>query len=538
MAQGTPGLVIGGRYRLERTLGAGGFGRVWAARDEMLETDVAVKELVLEQGLPEAVREDRLRRARREARNAAKLRDHPHIVSVHDVVIVDEAPWIVMQLVTGGTLQERLARQKRLSVAETAKLAEALLAALDAAHKQGIIHRDIKPANVMLTPEHHILLADFGIAHNQADSKLTGTGMVIGSPAYLSPERAGSQRAEAPSDLFSLGTTLYEAVEGNCPFQRDSPAGSLHAVAYEEAPPMRRAGRLEPLITALLEKDPADRPSIPEARRLLNSRSATQETEETTKGVKGVKGATREQSKEQTKEQTGPARQQATLRIENQTGSWLGVVLDDAYRETLRHGTTGTYELDPGTRKAEVKSDGYYSVPCVLHLKAGATESVAAQLRGQDVLLGSRQRPAERTPPIPIPKQESTAGLWFGLLAAAGIVLALLYGNNTAFADWVSSGLNAEVSSAQKDDCVHPTDDGEWVQVPCWSAATKYRVEYRVAASGNIQGLTPLTIGDETYDGCDSHGSWRDGNDSLQTVSFQGPNGAPWELCVNSYLGD
>ncbi|MFC9297580.1 serine/threonine-protein kinase [Streptomyces sp. NPDC057011] len=502
MAQGTQGLLLGGRYRLERVLGAGGFGRVWAARDETLQTDVAVKELIVEPHLPEAERHDRLRRARREARNAAKLRDHPHIISVHDVVIVDEAPWIVMQLVSGGTLQERLAQRKRLSVDDTAKLAKALLSALDAAHEQGIVHRDIKPANVMLADDHQILLTDFGIAVNRTDSRLTATGLVIGSLPYLSPERAQGKEAGPASDLFSLGTTLYEAVEGVSPFHRDDPAGSLHAVAFEETPPMRRAGRIEPLIKSLLEKNPADRPSIAKALKLLDAPS--------------------------------PQKEQATLQIENQTGDWLGITLDDAYRETVRPGATGTYSLAPGARKVVVKSNGHNSAPCVLHLKPGTTERIAARQQGKDVLLGSQQKPAEQ-PPAP-PASQSKARPLLGWIAAIAVTLTILYAENNSFANWVSSGLNGDVSSAEVGDCVHNTDGDDWVKVPCWSGATTYTVDYRIASSVSW----PLFFSDESKKtGCDGFYYYKADSKAVdahlyRTVTFPGPNAKPWELCVKS----
>ncbi|MFD8902643.1 serine/threonine-protein kinase [Streptomyces ardesiacus] len=415
MEQGTPGMLVGGRYRLERVLGAGGFGRVWAARDETLQTEVAVKELLLEPHLPETERLDRLHRAGREARNAAKLRDHPHIVSVHDVVVVDGTPWIVMQLVSGGTLQDSLAGPGRLSVTEATRLAGALLRALGAAHEQGIIHRDVKPANVMLTDDHQILLTDFGIAVNGTETRLTRTGLVIGSLPYLSPERARGKEAGPASDLFSLGTTLYEAVEGTCPFHREDPLGSLHAVAYEEAPPMRRAGSLGPLIAALLAKNPADRPSVPRALELLETPSRKKKQEKPTARATPTQAAS-----------SGSSR--ATLEIDNRTGGRLDVVLDDVHRHTLAPEATGTYPLAPGVRKVAVKSDGHTSAPCVLHLKAGTTERIPARNRGRDVLLGSQQRPVETPPKVPT---AARALLWALALAAA---LSILYAANNAFA--------------------------------------------------------------------------------------------------------
>ncbi|GAB2894755.1 protein kinase domain-containing protein [Streptomyces mayteni] len=266
-----PGKLIGGRYELTEPIGSGGFGRVWKARDQRLQADVAVKGLYLPPSASPTEREERLKRAEREVLNAARLRDHPNIVSVHDVVVEDDIPWMVMRLVVGRALGERLRESGPLSVGEATDVARALLKALNAAHQAGIVHRDIKPANVMLADNGEILLTDFGIATHETDVSLTVTGGVIGSVPYMAPERVHGEKGQAPSDLFSLGVTLHEAVEGASPFNRDSTPASLHAVAYEDPPPPRRAGTLTPLITRLLAKAPDDRPTVAEALALLDS---------------------------------------------------------------------------------------------------------------------------------------------------------------------------------------------------------------------------------------------------------------------------
>ncbi|MGO1053757.1 serine/threonine-protein kinase [Crossiella sp. CA198] len=268
------GRVIGGRYRLVERLAAGGFGRVWRAYDESLRVEVAVKEVWLPPTLSATERAERLERAEREARNAAALRAHPNIVPVYDIVIDDGVPWMVMRLIEGQSLAERL-QQRRLSEAETREVATALLAALGAVHTAGIVHRDVKPANVMLAEGGEVLLTDFGIAVHRADRRVTESGMIIGSLEYLSPERARGQDGAAPSDLFSLGVTLYRAVEGVSPFRREPPIGALDAIKFAEAPPMKRAGDLEPLISRLLTKDPDRRPTVAEARALLDPPSET-----------------------------------------------------------------------------------------------------------------------------------------------------------------------------------------------------------------------------------------------------------------------
>ncbi|MEY9856515.1 serine/threonine protein kinase [Catenulispora sp. GAS73] len=265
-----PGRLVGGRYRLVDRLGSGGMGRVWRAHDQTLGIDVAVKEVSLPFMLSEKQLAERLSRAEREARNTVRLRDQPGIVTVHDVVIDDDVPWIVMQLVTGSSLDEHLTEHGPLSVENAAKVADTMLRALAAAHAKGIVHRDVKPANVLLAKDGRVLLTDFGIAQAEGDSSLTMTGAVIGSAEYLAPERARAEEAGPPSDLFSLGVTLYQAVEGVSPFRRDSPTATMTAVLFEQPAPPKNAGRLTALLAALLAKDPSQRPTVQAALAMLN----------------------------------------------------------------------------------------------------------------------------------------------------------------------------------------------------------------------------------------------------------------------------
>ena len=263
------GRLIAGRYRLIELLGSGGMGQVWKARDETLNLDVAVKEIHLDAGGTDAAREEAKRRALAEARNAAALRDHPNIVAIHDAVLDDGVPWTVMRLVQGRSLAEELAVRGTLHPDEVARIAADLLSALAAAHTAGIIHRDVKPQNIMLDTGGNVLLADFGIAKNHADTTLTATGMFVGSLEYLAPERLNGQEDTPAVDLFSLGATLYEAVEGTSPFRRATPAATMAALAFEPLPTPKRAGPLEPLISALLERDPEARPNTAEALGIL-----------------------------------------------------------------------------------------------------------------------------------------------------------------------------------------------------------------------------------------------------------------------------
>ncbi|CNG37334.1 Probable serine/threonine protein kinase [Mycobacterium tuberculosis] len=262
------GHVLTGRYRLGERLGSGGMGTVWSAVDETLHRTVAIKEIVFPEVLTADERRVATDRAQREAR-AAALIDHPGVITVHDVVIEDERPWIVMELVRGASLAEVIRRDGPCPPAAAARIGSALLDALGAAHAQGIVHRDVKPGNVLLAEDGRVVLTDFGIASIEADPGLTRTGTFVGSPGYVAPERLREQPGGPESDLWSLGATLYTAVEGRPPFERDTLMAVLGAVLAEEPAPPRQAGHLSPLLWHLLQKDPSARPRTEDLRRAL-----------------------------------------------------------------------------------------------------------------------------------------------------------------------------------------------------------------------------------------------------------------------------
>ena len=257
-SHGAEGILVAGRYRLIERLGAGGMGRVWRAHDESLDCDVAVKEVWLPPMLSDSERAERLERAQREARNAARMRNHPHIVSVHDMVSDKGMPWIVMDLIPSQNLLQAVERHGPLPQEQVAKIGLGVLDALTASHAAGILHRDVKPANVLLTTDGRVLLTDFGIAVQEADLTMTASGVLIGSPEYVAPERARGEASDGASDLFSLGATLFFATEGRSPFLRDTAVGVLTAILFEETAPVTRVPALAPLISGLLTKDPGD----------------------------------------------------------------------------------------------------------------------------------------------------------------------------------------------------------------------------------------------------------------------------------------
>jgi tRNA A-37 threonylcarbamoyl transferase component Bud32 len=254
-----PGIrVLGGRYRLTHRVGRGGMGAVWQAHDELLGREVAVKEILLPQGLDEEQLAATRGRALREARAAARVR-HPAVVTIHDVVIEDDHPWIVMDYVRARSLDERLRDGGALPVTEVARIGEALIGALEAIHAQGIVHRDLKPANVLMEEDGHVVLTDFGIATIEGDARLTASGLLIGTPGYMAPERLAGRPGGPASDLWSLGAVLYTAVEGRLPYEGNTPMVIASAVLTRDPAEQRRSGPLGPVITGLLARDPADR---------------------------------------------------------------------------------------------------------------------------------------------------------------------------------------------------------------------------------------------------------------------------------------
>ncbi|GLY72272.1 serine/threonine-protein kinase [Actinoallomurus iriomotensis] len=262
-----PDEFLAGRYRLLDVIGRGGMGVVWRAWDADLDRTVAIKELRLPDGVDEGERATFYARLEREARAAARLK-HPGIVTVHDRLTVGGRPWIVMEYVEGGSLQDLLREHQRLDVGAVAALGTKMLTALRAAHAAGVVHRDVKPANVLLEGE-RVVLTDFGIAALEGDSTLTRSGAILGTPAFMAPEQVRGQDATPETDLWSLGATLYAAVEGRVPFGGANTGGIFVAIATEDPHPFVHAGPLTAVLAGLLDKDPARRLNADDAHRLL-----------------------------------------------------------------------------------------------------------------------------------------------------------------------------------------------------------------------------------------------------------------------------
>ncbi|MEN3263189.1 serine/threonine-protein kinase [Pseudonocardia sp.] len=262
--------LVKGRYRLRSLLGRGGMGLVWLAEDEVLRRPVALKELAPRRPLSEELRMEAHTRAVTEARATARV-DHTGVVRVYDLIDDGNLPWIVMELLSGRTLKDAVAAEGPLPVKEVARLGILLLDALQAVHRAGVVHRDVKPSNVYLCDDDRVVLGDFGIAWTAGDGSTVPDGEFAGSPAYVSPERVRSEEVGPASDLFSLGSTLYAAVEGRLAFDKGSLFDTLAAVLHNPPAPFLRAGPLRPIIEGLLVKDPERRLSGDAARTALRA---------------------------------------------------------------------------------------------------------------------------------------------------------------------------------------------------------------------------------------------------------------------------
>ncbi|GAA2211179.1 hypothetical protein GCM10009850_066380 [Nonomuraea monospora] len=260
--------LLAGRYRLIERLGQGGAGTVWRAIDEMLDRQVAVKQVRVPDGLDQRERAEFADRAMHEARSAGRLRD-PAIVLVHDVVLEGGQPWIIMDLTTGRSLDKVIKERGPLPPGFVAAVGLRVLSALEVAHAHGLLHQDVKPANILLDADGSAMLTDFGIA-----APMGGRGDMFGSagsPGYMAPERLNEQPSGPSADLWSLGASLYTAVEGRAPFERALPAAVAAAVLLHEPPFPARAGReLGGLLMAMLAKNPAARPTAAQVRQVLS----------------------------------------------------------------------------------------------------------------------------------------------------------------------------------------------------------------------------------------------------------------------------
>ncbi|MEV4424857.1 serine/threonine-protein kinase [Streptomyces sp. NPDC049602] len=265
------GRLLAGRYRLGAVLGRGGMGTVWRAVDETLGRTVAVKELRFPTSIDEDEKRRLITRTLREAKAIARIRNNG-AVTVYDVVDEDDRPWIVMELIEGKSLADAVREDGTLTPRRAAEVGLAILDVLRSAHREGILHRDVKPSNVLIAEDGRVVLTDFGIAQVEGDPSITSTGMLVGAPSYISPERARGHKPGPAADMWSLGGLIYAAVEGSPPYDKGSAIATLTAVMTEPVDPPKNAGpELEQVIYGLLAKDPAQRLDDARARVLLRA---------------------------------------------------------------------------------------------------------------------------------------------------------------------------------------------------------------------------------------------------------------------------
>ncbi|MDX3240007.1 protein kinase [Streptomyces sp. ME03-5709C] len=269
-AHDTDQRLIADRYRLGAVLGKGGMGTVWRAVDETLGRTVAVKELRFPHNIDEDEKRRLITRTLREAKATARIRN-TGAVTVFDVVEEDDRPWIVMEMVQGRSLSDAIREDGPLTPKRAAEVGLTVLDVLKAAHKEGILHRDVKPSNVLIADDGRVVLSDFGIAQIDGDPSVTSTGMLVGAPSYISPERARGQKPGPPADLWSLGALLYASVEGRPPYDKGSAIATLTAVMTEPLRTPRNAGPLADAIQGLLNKDPELRLDDEGVRPLLTA---------------------------------------------------------------------------------------------------------------------------------------------------------------------------------------------------------------------------------------------------------------------------
>ncbi|WP_369183853.1 serine/threonine-protein kinase [Streptomyces sp. Y1] len=395
-AQGSTGRLLAGRYRLTAVLGRGGMGTVWRAEDEMLDRTVAVKELRMNASVEEEEKHRLIVRTLREAKATARIR-HNSAVTVFDVVEEDDRPWIVMELVESRSLADVVREDGPLEPARAAEIALDVLGVLMSAHALGILHRDVKPSNVLIGEDGRVVLTDFGIASVEGDASVTSTGMLVGAPSYISPERARGQKPGPPADLWSLGGTLYAMVEGRPPYDRGSALATLTAVMTEDLTVPANAGPLLPVIEGLLEKDPAKRLDASQTRSMLKRvvAEATAKAESTTEHAVPLKPAAEEAKGEPA--ETEPAQadplQAEPARAEPERRRTVGGLLG-----TVRVGSRARDEepaaaVEPAAEPAAAAAAGAASAPEPEPIRPVTSEWTrgATQAAGADPRKGRRR---------------------------------------------------------------------------------------------------------------------------------------------------
>ncbi|MEU3694710.1 serine/threonine-protein kinase [Streptomyces griseoviridis] len=459
--------LLAGRYRLGDVLGRGGMGTVWRAQDETLGRTVAVKELRFPSNIDEEEKRRLITRTLREAKAIARIRNNS-AVTVFDVVDEDDRPWIVMELVEGKSLAEVIREDGLLEPRRAAEVGLAVLDVLRSAHREGILHRDVKPSNVLIAEDGRVVLTDFGIAQVEGDPSITSTGMLVGAPSYISPERARGHKPGPAADLWSLGGLLYAAVEGTPPYDKGSAIATLTAVMTEQLEEPKNAGPLRDVIYGLLNKDPAQRLDDAGARALLNK-------------VIHAPASTPAEPMDATKVVPLPA--QPDERSGGKRGEEAGERLKGALRSVRKAavsagaagaaaGSRAKSRSGPAPTGSNTGSGG--TVPAAASRGTGVTPTASAAGSG-DAASGGRSSgwPVMTPPDLPsrptpkasltdvVPRRTLVIIAVVVVLAVLGTVLALTLGGDDGADDNAGSGgtattATASDTTAQDDDAVSP----------------------------------------------------------------------------------
>ncbi|MFC9314606.1 serine/threonine-protein kinase [Streptomyces nigra] len=461
--------LLAGRYRLGGVLGRGGMGTVWRAVDETLGRTVAVKELRFPSNIDEEEKRRLITRTLREAKAIARIRNNS-AVTVYDVVDEDDRPWIVMELVEGKSLAEVIREDGLLEPRRAAEVGLAVLDVLRSAHREGILHRDVKPSNVLLESDtDRVVLTDFGIAQVEGDPSITSTGMLVGAPSYISPERARGHKPGPAADLWSLGGLLYASVEGVPPYDKGSAIATLTAVMTEPLEEPKNAGPLRDVIYGLLTKDPEKRLDDAGARAMLNAVIHAPRTERAAEASDATKVVPlpSQSDASSSKGRSGAA---AASRKAEEAGERLRGALRSVRKAAVGAGAAGTAGADAAAGSPSAPSastDASTSKPAPA--TASAEDAKATNDAGSGPSSGwpvmpppdLPARPVQRAPLTDVvPKRTLLIIAVVVLVAVLGVVLALTLGDDGSEASGKSGGTGSSAAAKETPDTKSDDEGG------------------------------------------------------------------------------
>lgn len=461
--------LLAGRYRLGGVLGRGGMGTVWRAVDETLGRTVAVKELRFPSNIDEEEKRRLITRTLREAKAIARIRNNS-AVTVYDVVDEDDRPWIVMELVEGKSLAEVIREDGLLEPRRAAEVGLAVLDVLRSAHREGILHRDVKPSNVLLESDtDRVVLTDFGIAQVEGDPSITSTGMLVGAPSYISPERARGHKPGPAADLWSLGGLLYASVEGVPPYDKGSAIATLTAVMTEPLEEPKNAGPLRDVIYGLLTKDPEKRLDDAGARAMLNAVIHAPRTERAAEASDATKVVPLP-SQSDASSRKGRSGAAAASRKAEEAGERLRGALRSVRKAAVGAGAAGTAGADAAAGSPSAPSastDASTSKPAPA--TASAEDAKATNDAGSGPSSGwpvmpppdLPARPVQRAPLTDVvPKRTLLIIAVVVLVAVLGVVLALTLGDDGSEASGKSGGTGSSAAAKETPDTKSDDEGG------------------------------------------------------------------------------